>query len=309
MSTLYLRNLRINSRSVAVALVLSGTFSLAPAATAQMEDVEITVESVADGIYMLTGSGGNIGLCVGEDATFLIDDQFAPLNEKIVAAIGEVSPRPVDYVLNTHWHYDHVGGNEKLDGQGALILAHDNVRKRMAAGQFMSIADRTIEPAPAAALPVMTFNDSLTLHVNGQTIRGKHVRHAHTDGDTMVFFEEANVIHMGDTYMKDRYPFVDLESGGNVNGFIEAAAAALALGDADTKIIPGHGALATKTDLQAFHDMLAAIRDRIAGMMGEDMALDAIQAAKPTSPFDERFDGGFISAEVFVGFVYASLAK
>lgn len=179
-STAALRGL---ARSLLVPALLS--IILPGAALAQMEDKSIEATDLGAGIFMLTRSGGNIGLSVGDDATFIIDDQFAPLTDKIVAAIAAVSDRPVDYVLNTHWHYDHTGGNENFGERGALIMAHDNVHKRMAAGQFMAISGRTIDPAPAAALPVITFNDVLTLHTNGQTITGTHVHHAHTDGDIL----------------------------------------------------------------------------------------------------------------------------
>ncbi|GAB5413166.1 MAG: MBL fold metallo-hydrolase [Congregibacter sp.] len=276
-------------------------------AYAEMEDVSIEAQKVSDGVYMLMGRGGNIGLSVGDDATFIIDDQFAPLTDKISAAIAEISDRDVDYVLNTHWHYDHTGGNENFGKRGALILAHDNVHKRMEAGQTMG-SGRVIDPAPKEALPVITFNDQLSLHINGQTITGHHIHHAHTDGDTIVFFREANVIHMGDTFFHGMYPFIDMSSGGNFNGVITAAKTALTLGDADTKIIPGHGPLASKQDLQAYHDMLVVLRDRVRDMLNKGMTLEEIQAAKPTADYDETVDaGGFIKPDVLVGFIVASL--
>ena len=241
---------------------------------------------VADGIYILTGRGGNIGLSIGDDATFIVDDQYAPLTDRIVAAIAEVTERPVDYVLNTHWHFDHTGGNENFGERGALIMAHDNVRKRMAAGQYMAAFDRQVEPAPDVALPVITFNDQLTLHANGQTIQGMHVHHAHTDGDTMVFFQQANVLHMGDTFFNGLYPFIDLESGGAIDGIIAAAAKAMQVGDAQTKIIPGHGPLASKADLQSYHDTMKAIRDAVAAMIASGKTLEEVQLAKPTAEFD-----------------------
>jgi len=179
----------------------------------------------------------------------------------------------------------------------------------MAAGQTVEAAGRTIDPAAKAALPVVTFNDELTLHVNDQTIRGVHIHHAHTDGDVLVYFREGNVIHMGDTFFNGNYPFVDLNSGGHINGVIEAAATALALGDADTKIIPGHGALASKADLKAYHDMLVTIRDRVESLMATGKSREEVQAARPTSDFDATVDpNGFISPERLVDFIFDSLS-
>lgn len=282
---------------------------LSPAAVAQngMEDVEILVQPVAEGIYMLTGRGGNIGLSVGEDATFIVDDQYAPLTGKILAAIASVTDRPVDYVLNTHWHFDHTGGNENLGERGALIMAHDNVHKRMAAGQYMSAFDMQIDPAPAVALPVVTFNDQLTLHANGLTIRGFHMANAHTDGDTLVHFEEVNVVHTGDTFFNGIYPFIDLESGGGITGMIAAVDKVLTLANDDTAIIPGHGPLASRDDLVGYRAMLVAIRDAVARMIAEGKSLEDIQAAKPTADFDAEFADGFVPPERFVATVYASL--
>lgn len=273
-----------------------------------MADVEITAEPVAEGIYMLAGQGGNIGLSVGDDATFIVDDQYAPLTEKIVARIASITDRPVDYVLNTHWHFDHTGGNENFGKRGALIMAHDNVRKRMADGQYMQAFQMQIDPAPAVALPVLTFNDRLTLHANGQTIKGIHVKNAHTDGDTLVYFTEANVLHMGDTYFNGLFPFIDLESGGSIDGLIGAVQQSLAIGDEATKIIPGHGPLASKDDLQAYHDMLKTLRDRVADAVAEGKSLEQVVAAKPSAEFDataNRF--GFLTPDQFVTTIFNSV--
>ena len=283
--------------------------ALSAMASAQYEEVVVDAEPVTAGIYLLTGRGGNIGLSVGEDATFIIDDQYAPLTDKIVAAIGAITDRPVDFVLNTHWHGDHSGGNENFGQAGALILAHDNVHKRMATGQSMATG-REVPPAPAAALPVVTFNDTLTLHINGQSIRGLHVHNAHTDGDTILYFPQANVLHMGDTFFNGMYPFIDRSSGGHIDGMIAAAARALALADEGTKIIPGHGPLADRADLERYHAMLAAIRGRVAALMAEGRTLEEIQAEKPTADFDASVNAdGFIKPDRLVGFIYDSLAE
>ena len=212
-------------------------------------------------------------------------------------------------MLNTHWHYDHTGGNENFGEAGALIFAHDNVRTRMEKGQTMANG-RVVEPAPDVALPVVTFNDQMSLHVNGQTVHGLHVEHGHTDGDTLVHFEEANVIHMGDTFLNGGYPFVDLASGGHINGVIEAAAMALAVSDDDTLIIPGHGPLGTRADLLQFHDMLVAIRDRVAQRMADGESLETIVAARPTADFDGMVNAdGFIKPDMLVTAIYESLSQ
>ena len=220
--------------------------------------VEIETTEVADGIYMLVGAGGNIGLSTGEDGAFLIDDQFAPLSEKILAAIAEVTDDDVEFLINTHWHGDHTGGNEAFGEAGAHIVAHDNVRKRLKEGLTRS-SGRTTPPAPDAALPVITFSKTISFHWNGQHIKVWHPDKAHTDGDAIIFFKDANVVHMGDVFFNGGYPFIDLESGGDVNGYIATHEAVLKKTDDDTKIIPGHGPLANKADLRRTVDMLKEV--------------------------------------------------
>ena len=284
----------------------------AGAAAAQDQDfskVEIGSEALAPGIHMLTGAGGNIGLSVGEDATFIIDDQFAPLTDKITAAIKAITDKPVRFVINTHWHGDHTGGNENFGKAGAVIIAHDNVRKRMSADQFNEVFKSTTPASPKAALPVVTFAESVNLHLNGDTVHVVHVEPAHTDGDSIVHFTKANVLHMGDLFMNGFYPFIDVGSGGDVNGVVAAADKALALANDQTKIIPGHGPLATKADLTAFRDVVATVRDRVTTLIEEGKSLADVQAARPSKEFDAKWGGGFMKADQFVGLVYQSLSK
>lgn len=256
---------------------------------------------------VLTGAGGNMGLSVGSDAAFLVDDQFAPLTPKILAAVRGVTSQPVRFVVNTHWHGDHSGGNENLGKAGALLVAHDNVRKRMSTDQFMELFKTTTKASPPAALPVVTFNDSVTFHLNGDDVVAFHVAAAHTDGDVIVHFAKADVIHMGDTFMTISYPFVDIGSGGNINGFASAADRALGMCTAQTIVIPGHGSVTNCAELKTWRDMIVTIRDRVRADMGRGRTLDQLKAAGLTKEFDERWGKSFIKPEQMVEQVYRSL--
>ncbi len=267
--------------------------------------VEIKTETLGDGIAVLFGAGGNIGVSYGPDGTVLIDDQFAPLTPKIQAAVAALGADPVKYLINTHWHYDHTGGNENFGKAGALIMAHDHVRERMAG---LQTEGRGNDPAaPKEALPVVTYHDGLKLHLNGDEVHVKHMKHAHTDGDSIVFWKKANVIHMGDLYFnKVTLPFIDLNSGGNARGVLAAAEKALTMVDDNTKIIPGHGPMATKADLMAYRDMLKSVIGAVEQARGEGKTLEQIQAMKPAAQWDTNEDA-FIKGDAFVEAVYKSL--
>jgi len=288
-------------------LGICGIAGTLPAAAQDFDKVEIKTEKIADGIYVLTGYGGNMGLGVGEDAVFLIDDQFAPLTPKILAAIGAITRQPVKFLLNTHWHFDHVGGNENLGATGSLIVAHENVRRRMSADQFIAGVKDQIKASPKVALPVVTFADSLSFHLNGDEIYGFHVANAHTDGDTIVVFRKANVVHMGDVFFGDAYPFIDLSSGGSINGTIAACDRVLAMIDDRTKVIRGHGPVSDKAGLAAYRDMLAAIRDRVQAQVRAGKSLEETIASNPTAQFDEVWGKGYFKPAKFVETVYRSL--
>ena len=281
----------------------------APLAAQDYSQVQIETVPVADGIHMLMGAGGNIGVASGEDGIFLIDDQFAPLTEKILAAVKNINDGEVRFVLNTHWHFDHTGGNENLGNAGVLIVAHENVRELMSVDQFLEAFQREIPAAPKAALPVVTFNDTVTFHLNGEEIHAFHVDPAHTNGDSIVHFRNANVVHMGDTYFNGIYPFIDVQNGGGIVGMIAASDRVLAMIDDETKIIPGHGPLSNKAELQAFRDMLQAAHDAIAPHVKAGKSLEEVQAADPLKALNDPWGKGFLNPETFTTIVYASLKK
>ncbi|WP_226701995.1 MBL fold metallo-hydrolase [Microbulbifer elongatus] len=271
--------------------------------------VEIEPQPVAENLYMLTGAGGNMALFAGDDGAFLVDDQFAPLSEKILAAVGKLTDKPLRFVVNTHWHGDHTGGNENLGKAGALIVAHENVRKRMSTEQFTKLWDRTTPPAAAGALPVITFTDATTFHWNGDEVRVQHVGPAHTDGDSIIIFKNANVIHMGDTFFNGSYPYVDLSAGGSVDGVITNAARVLEMADDKTQIIPGHGPLTDKKGLQEYHDLLVRLRNKIKTLVDAGNSKEQVIAAKPTKEFDEHYGQGFMKPDIWTGIVYDSLKQ
>jgi cyclase len=281
----------------------------AAAALAQrdLSQVEIKTTQVADGIWMLEGAGGNIGVCAGPDGVVLIDDQFAPLSDKILAAVAQVSDKPLRFVFNTHFHGDHVGGNENMTGKGATIIAHANVRRRMTTEQNNVIFERKTPPSPAPALPVLTFSDTLDFHLNGRDLQCIHVANAHTDGDAIVWFPDQNVIHAGDCLFNGSYPVIDVSSGGTVKGMIGACDRLLAIAKEDTRIIPGHGPLATRADVAAFRAMLVTSRDRVKKLMAQKKSLKEIQDAKPLSDLDAKWGQGFMKQEVFLKEVYMGI--
>lgn len=300
---------RRSTRIVALFFLLCLLGSLSYAQR-NFDSVQVRSAKLADGVFMLTGSGGNIGLSSGEDGIFIIDDQFAPLTDKIKAAIASStgSAAPVRFVLNTHWHWDHTGGNENMGKAGAVIVAHENVRKRMSVENFNTFFKNTIPASPAVALPVVTFTTDVTFHLNGEEIHIFHVDPAHTDGDAIVHFLKSNIVHMGDCFFNGFYPFIDVSSGGSVTGMIAAVDRVLAMINDQTKLIPGHGRLGTRSELKAFRDMLAGVRDNVAKLIAEGKTLDEAKAAKPSRSFDETWGKGFLSPDDFVAIVYASLS-
>lgn len=278
------------------------------AAQPDFSAVEIVATPLADGLAMLVGQGGNIVVSTGVDGPVIIDDQFAPLVPKIDAAVRKLQDAPVRFVINTHHHFDHTGGNEAFGKAGALIFAHDNVRMRMSTEQLSKLMNRTMPAAPPAALPVVTFEDGVTLHWNGETIRVEHVASAHTDGDSHVWFERANVVHMGDTFVNGTFPLVDIESGGTLAGLITSAELVLARANADTQIVPGHGPLARRGDLQKFRDMLVDVRGRIQKGIQSGKTMDAFIASKPLADLDAQWGKGFLTTDQVITLMWMSLS-
>ncbi len=275
-------------------------------ACSQMADVVIKAQELAPGVAVLFGQGGNIGVSYGPDGTILIDDQFAPLTPKIEAAVAGLKATPVKFLINTHWHGDHSGGNENFGKAGAIIMAHDNVRVRMAAGQ--TTGTRKIEPAPKVALPVLTWHDGISLHFNNDEVRTRHLHDGHTDGDSIVIWKNANVIHMGDLFFnKVTLPFIDLNSGGSAMGLLGAIDKTLTLTNAQTKIIPGHGPVASQADLMAYRDMLKNVIGAVKSGMKAKKTLAQIQAMKPAAQWDTNPDA-FIKGDRFVESIYKSLS-
>lgn len=294
-----------------LALAAASACLTAPA-FAQGQDfskVVIKTTKVADGIFMLEGSGGNIGLSTGVDGPLVIDDQFAPLSEKIVAAIKAQQPdKQVAFVVNTHFHQDHSGGNEAMARLGARVVAHDNVRKRMVNGVDRPGSFKS-EPTAPGSWPVITFADQVTFFWNGEEINIWHPEPAHTDGDAIVEFKKANVVHMGDVFFNGGYPFIDVGGGGDLNGYIAAYETVLARTNDQTKIIPGHGPLATKADLASTLSMLTDVRQRIAALVKRGLTEDQAVKADPLKDLNDKWGKGFINGEFMVRAAHQSLAK
>lgn len=296
--------MRARSALLVAALLVSATSPLF--GQVNYDTVQVRSQQLTPGVYMLTGSGGNIGLAVGDDAVFVVDDQFAPLSPKILAAIAAISRKPVRFLVNTHAHFDHVGGNENMANAGALIVAHENVRKRMSSEQFIEALNSRTPAFPKGALPVVTFAEGVTFHINGDSIVVSHVPPAHTDGDGLVFFTRANVLHMGDTFHNTGLPFVDLSSGGSIHGIIGAAEKALAMTNAQTKIIPGHGPLADRARLQRWRDILIEVREKMRTAVAARKTLEQVQADSLTKPYAREWPGGHAR---FVQLLYQELAR
>jgi cyclase len=275
----------------------------APAAATPPPDVKIETVNISPGIYMLTGRGGNIGLTVGVDGAAIIDDQFADMVPKIRAAVALLSEQPVQFVINTHLHGDHTGGNDAFGAAGAVIIAHENVRKRLGNDQVNPTTGAPIPARARDALPVITFADQASLHFNDDVLQFTYLPNAHTETDIVVRFRKANVLHMGDLFVGG-FPFIDGNSGGTFDGLIRAHESVLASVDDATRIIRGHGPLGNKAELQAYHDMLVVVRDRIARLVRAKKTQDQVVEARPTKEFEEKYGGTNFNAAQWIGRAY-----
>jgi cyclase len=281
---------------------------LAAAAAAQSRDfskIEIKVHKLSGNVYMLQGAGGNIGATVGEDGVAIVDDQYAPLSPKIKAALQQLSPKPVRFVINTHWHGDHTGGNAQF-ADTAAILAHANVRRRLASGGKSPSGE--VPPASGSALPVVTFEQGLSLWWNGEEIRAIHPGRGHTDGDSVIWFTKSNVVHMGDDYFAGTFPIVDLASGGSVVRLIESLDVILGQVPTDAKIIPGHGPVTDVAELRRFRSMLSEVVGAVKRGLGAGKTVEQMQQEKILAPWED-WNKGYVNADKFLAVVAEDLAK
>jgi cyclase len=289
--------------TIPLLLMTSGVFG-----QQNFDTVKIRPVQIKDNIYLLKGSGGNIGLLTGKDGNLIIDDQFAPLSEKIKSVVQSLDKGPIKYLINTHIHGDHTGGNENFRKDGVTIIAQENVRTRMMKESYNAVQKVTTPPRDQQAWPVITFDDHIALHINNEDLEVLHFNFgSHTDGDAIIHFKNANVYHMGDVFVRYGYPYIDMSNGGSVNGFIKVLDMALARMDDKAIIIPGHGELATKADIKVFRDRLADIRDQIAAALKSGKKPEEIPALGITNKYDAEWGKGFLKGKDFALMVAAEL--
>lgn len=274
---------------------------------AQMAAVPLQSQKLRDNIYMLYGPGGNMVALIGPDGKVLVDSSFATVVPKIRETLDGLGGPPLKLLINTHWHFDHTDGNAGLHEAGALIVAHENTRKRLSTPQDMKFLGLHFDPSPAAALPQQTFTQDLKLYFNNEELSLSHFSPAHTDTDISIRYEKGNVLHMGDIWFNGTYPLIDIGTGGSIHGMIAAAERGMSLAETDTKIVPGHGPLGDRTALTKYRDMLITVRDRVKAQKSAGKSLDEVIAAKPTADLDPVWGNGFMKADLFLRLVYASL--
>lgn len=271
------------------------------------KDVVIKSIKVSDNIYMLQGQGGNIGVFTGDDGTFIIDDQFAPLTPKILEAIKSIGGDSPRFTLNTHYHRDHTGGNENFGNSGTLIVSHHNVRERLKNGSFIQAFSMKSDPAIKVALPVLTFSTDMHFHINSDSVKAVHVPTAHTDGDSYIHFKNANVVHAGDIFFNGFYPFIDAAGGGSVRGMIQAAEEILAITDSNSKIIPGHGPLSNKTELKHYRDMLETVYSRLLKLKNTGVSVEDAILQEPLKDLEQEWGDGMFTGEKWISVIYPAV--
>lgn len=270
--------------------------------------LEINTTKLTDSMYVIHGSGGNVILSIGNDGIILVDDQYAPVTEKMKLVIANITNKPIKFVINTHWHPDHAGGNEKLGEEGAIIISHENVRKRLGNDQFFESINQTIPALSKKGLPIITFSDNMTIYQNNDEIRISYLDNGHTDGDSAVYFTQNNVIHVGDDFSDKAYPFMDLSTGGSIDGLISSLHSIISMIDNDTKVVAGHSGISNQTKVKDYANMLIDVRSLIRNMIKEGKSLDEIIQSKPTSQYDTIYqDYSFIKPKEFVTNIYESL--
>jgi cyclase len=296
-------------------LLFAALYALAPSAVhsqvppqASGPKAPITVQQVRPGLHVLSGQGGNVAVWTGPDGIVLVDDSLAQAAPQLVEAVAKTAPGPIRFVVATHWHPDHVGGSEALGRAGAVLIAQGKVRDRMSVAQHVEAYDMKVPPAPKAALPIVTFAESLSLHMNGEELEAIHVGNAHTDGDAIVWWGKANVVHLGDLFYAGGYPFIDLGSGGSLAGVVAAIEQVLARADAKTVVIPGHGPVSSRAELAAYRDMLVAAGRRVRQLVEDGTSEEQILASRPTAEFDERYGKGAVDPDRFVRILYADFS-
>ncbi|MBT8138733.1 MAG: MBL fold metallo-hydrolase [Gammaproteobacteria bacterium] len=287
-----------------IALFIAQFYSLCGLAADAEKKSAITSQKITDDIYMLSGDGGNIGVLIGDDGTFMIDDKFARLSDDIMSSIKKLGGTEPDYLVNTHFHADHTGGNESFGKAGSTIVAHHSVRARLTTKTEIAAFDMVTPPQPKDALPVITFSKDMRLHINGHTLSITHVPAAHTDGDSIVHFVEANVIHTGDVFFNGLFPFIDVTHRGSLGGMISATDKVLSIANAQTKIIPGHGPLASLSDLQDYRNMLATAEKRLSVLKKRGMKAKDIIAAKPLQDMDAKWGNGMFKSDRWIEIIY-----
>ena len=269
----------------------------------------LQVRNLRKGLHVVLGAGGNVAIWSGADGVVLVDDKLGSVATELLAIVQQVAPGAIRFVVNTHWHADHTGANEAIGRAGGVIIAQQNVRERMSTEQFIVAMERQVPPSDPAALPVVTFADSLSLHLNGDRLDVEHASTAHTDGDAILWWRDANAVHVGDVFFNGSYPFIDTSSGGSLAGVVAAVAGVLARADADTIIIPGHGAIATRAALETYRDMLVEIGRRVRELIEQGHTLEEIVALQPTAAFDQRYASSFMPTEKFLRILYGDLVN